>query len=191
MKPSTLELCTKALEHANVDLEHFWYKWKAGVRPSELRAQIKDALADLQRTSERAAVDANRLLLPCPFCGSKPETEQDGLGGSAIWCDNDDCPVQVEYSHHVGKEDAIEAWNKRVAPHATAQVFAAEWQDAPEWANYLAMDASGGTFWYERKPEMYRNEGWINGGRTKLAKMAGEGWRATLQQRPPSAASQE
>lgn len=26
------------------------------------------------------------------------------------------------------------------------------WGDAPEWANYLSMDADGKWFWYEEKP---------------------------------------
>ena len=27
-----------------------------------------------------------------------------------------------------------------------------EWKDAPEWANYLAMDSDGEWFWYESPP---------------------------------------
>ncbi len=27
------------------------------------------------------------------------------------------------------------------------------WKDAPEWANYLAMDADGIWVWYENRPE--------------------------------------
>lgn len=26
------------------------------------------------------------------------------------------------------------------------------WDDAPEWANWLAMDSDGAWYWYEKKP---------------------------------------
>lgn len=29
-----------------------------------------------------------------------------------------------------------------------------DWSDAPEWANYLAMDNNGDWYWYEEKPEI-------------------------------------
>lgn len=73
-------------------------------------------------------------LLDCPFCGAMPEIEEDGLGGTSIWCNNQECTVHVEYTHHVGREEAIAAWNRRVVPDApkpllTAAAAALEWID--------------------------------------------------------------
>lgn len=31
-----------------------------------------------------------------------------------------------------------------------------DWKDAPDWANYLAMDGSGFWYWYEFKPTRVR-----------------------------------
>jgi hypothetical protein len=28
-----------------------------------------------------------------------------------------------------------------------------DWKDAPEWAQYVAMDFGGSWYWYEEKPE--------------------------------------
>lgn len=28
-----------------------------------------------------------------------------------------------------------------------------DWKDAPEWANWLAMDGDGRVFWYEKMPK--------------------------------------
>jgi hypothetical protein len=34
------------------------------------------------------------------------------------------------------------------------------WNDAPEWANYLAMDSGGSWLWFENKP-LLRSGSWI------------------------------
>lgn len=31
-----------------------------------------------------------------------------------------------------------------------------EWKDAPEWAQYVAMDESGDWFWYEKKTSSHQ-----------------------------------
>lgn len=62
------------------------------------------------------------------------------------------------------------------------------WEDAPEWAKWLAQDECGLWFWYEvEKVECLDNE-WIEIGNERLKK-AGEGlknpdWRLTLEARP-------
>lgn len=38
-----------------------------------------------------------------------------------------------------------------------------DWKDAPEWANWLAMDDSGAWYWHEEKPEWLRDE-WVSDG---------------------------
>jgi hypothetical protein len=63
-----------------------------------------------------------------------------------------------------------------------------DWSTAPEWAGWWAVDARGGACWYERQPaaDEYR-EMWIGpGGRVGLAQ-SGEGWLASLTQRPEAA----
>lgn len=32
-----------------------------------------------------------------------------------------------------------------------------DWKDAPEWANWLAMDGDESWFWYEHRPELANN----------------------------------
>ena len=34
------------------------------------------------------------------------------------------------------------------------------WSDAPEWANWLAMDENNEWFWYKSEPIMMRGEYW-------------------------------
>ena len=34
-----------------------------------------------------------------------------------------------------------------------------EWKDAPDWAQWLAMDANGDWYWYELEPD-YNGEEW-------------------------------
>lgn len=59
-------------------------------------------------------------ILPCPFCGIEPATQElDNF--YAIWCGEDDCAPQVETFHSV-KQKAIEQWNTRVAAPAVTGV---------------------------------------------------------------------
>ena len=40
------------------------------------------------------------------------------------------------------------------------------WEDAPEWANWLAQDHNGHWYWYKKKPSFRASNGyWVNGGR--------------------------
>lgn len=65
------------------------------------------------------------------------------------------------------------------------------WQDAPEWANYLAQDAEGSWYWYDECPRPRDYEGgesmWDNNGsefkRASWSAVKGD-WRDTLEQRP-------
>ena len=64
------------------------------------------------------------------------------------------------------------------------------WYDAPEWANWLAMDENGEWHWFELKPDenvgcynVYYGYFWpTNGGRHELAGLTRFG--ETLEQRP-------
>lgn len=58
-----------------------------------------------------------------------------------------------------------------------------DWKDAPEWANWMAMDEDGEWFWYEHRPITWGDGVWI--------KVEGEKrfiystpWIDTLQERP-------
>jgi Lar family restriction alleviation protein len=56
-------------------------------------------------------------LLPCPFCGKQPEFDNYKIHGVINWnisCVNDDCSVHVETDDFELKEEAINAWNKRI-----------------------------------------------------------------------------
>lgn len=57
------------------------------------------------------------------------------------------------------------------------------WDDAPEWANYLAMDADGKWYWFELRPVMCASTyDW--GGRFANAGYSDTKWSNTLEQRP-------
>lgn len=63
------------------------------------------------------------------------------------------------------------------------------WNDAPEWAQWLAQDKNGCWFWYERKPTVstFKQQWVIN--KPRRVEVAGKGaceteWQNTLEQRP-------
>lgn len=58
-----------------------------------------------------------------------------------------------------------------------------DWNDAPEWARWLAMDYNGNWYWYKNEPKttacfLF----WDAPGDTQGAKI--RGWRLSLEQRP-------
>lgn len=57
-----------------------------------------------------------------------------------------------------------------------------DWKDAPDWANYLAMDDDGEWLWHEERP-VPRINFWVSGGRNCLAGY-GQVWYRTLENRP-------
>jgi hypothetical protein len=64
------------------------------------------------------------------------------------------------------------------------------WQDAPEWAQWLAMDNHGGAEWYyyETKPEP-KSTYWLQSGsgKCKIALLSDDcalHWKETLEPRP-------
>lgn len=59
-----------------------------------------------------------------------------------------------------------------------------DWKDAPEWAEYLAMDADGTWFWYEQAPTA-RGGGWdYAASRWAFAGASLPIWDETLEPRP-------
>jgi hypothetical protein len=58
-----------------------------------------------------------------------------------------------------------------------------DWEDAPGWANYLAMDYDGEWWWFERKPVMGCNLWKVDCGMSKRHGITGD-WRTTLESRP-------
>ena len=44
-----------------------------------------------------------------------------------------------------------------------------DWKDAPEWANWLAIDSNGMWYWYKDKPDLVDNDTWIASTGTFLA----------------------
>lgn len=59
-----------------------------------------------------------------------------------------------------------------------------DWGDAPDWAQYLAMDEDGEWYWYEDEPS--KRGGEINGywHSTEKHKIATIYWQDTLEARP-------
>jgi hypothetical protein len=59
-----------------------------------------------------------------------------------------------------------------------------DWKDAPEWANYLAMDRNGAWCWHEAYV-MPQYAMWLSRvhGRVQIASQPGDEWRETLEER--------
>lgn len=58
-----------------------------------------------------------------------------------------------------------------------------DWKDAPEWANWLAMDEIGAWWWFRVKPLKNHTE-WIDRYGLKYAHARVRGWEDTLEPRP-------
>lgn len=58
------------------------------------------------------------------------------------------------------------------------------WDDAPEWAQWLAQDGDGAWWWCEAEPKAAHTiEEWITASRVAEASYA-HNWRETLEERP-------
>lgn len=62
------------------------------------------------------------------------------------------------------------------------------WDHAPEWANWLAQDASGYWIWFEEKPVLQKSIWWAAKGNTQICfgkeNIISHDWRETLEKRP-------
>lgn len=59
-----------------------------------------------------------------------------------------------------------------------------DWSQAPEWAEYVAMDEDGEWYWFEKKPVLGSSI-WRNTlGRSSFYEVIDASWRDSLQQRP-------
>ena len=63
-----------------------------------------------------------------------------------------------------------------------------DWKDAPEWANYLAMDADGEWCWYEYSPATGTDDGdyWhpLGGQYEHAGNQDAPKWKYTKEERP-------
>lgn len=59
-----------------------------------------------------------------------------------------------------------------------------DWKDAPEWANYLAMDRDGQWFWYEERPNKEDDCFVCATSLTKSKIVYFKDWENTLEKRP-------
>lgn len=53
-----------------------------------------------------------------------------------------------------------------------------DWNNVPDWVNYIATDANGATYYYEQKPTMIE-DCWVSGQRSELV-TATHDWRQSL-----------
>ena len=58
-----------------------------------------------------------------------------------------------------------------------------DWKDAPEWANYLAMDEDGSWWWFENEPYTDGDAWCHDGGDWQIADI-GVCWDDSLTKRP-------
>lgn len=60
-----------------------------------------------------------------------------------------------------------------------------KWEDAPEWAKFLAQDEDGMWCWFESRPVIQKgDDGWSGGKRWMVADPVPTVWKATLERRP-------
>jgi hypothetical protein len=57
------------------------------------------------------------------------------------------------------------------------------WNDAPEWAVWLAMDGDGQWYWHEVKPEM-KDGSWVSAGDSYYVEFQYPWWDTSLEERP-------
>ena len=57
------------------------------------------------------------------------------------------------------------------------------WDDAPKWANYLAMDENGTWIWYAAEP-FVEGDGWVNQKANSFEEAKIAGWKESLEERP-------
>lgn len=98
-----------------------------------------------------------------------------------------DCPDPY-YAEKIAEIDAALAAldQARQAPRPAPSVRAEpvpDWADAPEWANFWAVDDNGRCFWYEYKPTLGIRIWLAERGNNEISKQY-PGWRNTLQERP-------
>jgi hypothetical protein len=82
-------------------------------------------------------------LLPCPFCGWQPDTENRPSHGTDIYCANETCGgarivVSADETERHG-EEAIHRWNTRTSPPPSSEAgepVAWRWQH-PETAHFV------------------------------------------------------
>ena len=66
----------------------------------------------------------------------------------------------------------------------SVEKFKIDWSEAPDWANYVAMDHDGDWYWYENSP-VVKNFAWYcgeGGGKCERAGKTTE-WEHSLQER--------
>lgn len=62
-----------------------------------------------------------------------------------------------------------------------------DWKDAPEWANYVAMDRDGAWCWYQLEPAASSGAWETSGGKYEYAVGSTISYRDTLEARPEGA----
>lgn len=63
-------------------------------------------------------------------------------------------------------------------------MFTPDWNDAPEWANYVAKDGDGEWYWYENEPTPFGASWLLNSGRSYYIGAESPYWKDSLQYRP-------
>lgn len=59
-----------------------------------------------------------------------------------------------------------------------------DWKDAPEWADWLAMDSDGKWWWYECEPDLFKDCFFLSPDNGRSDFVIGHSWKETIEQRP-------
>lgn len=117
---------------------------------------------------------------------AKQSAEVHDLIGKAHfhYCENGACV-------HCGKSEKTiddEMWRRVEEARAVDQEeWQPDWNQAPEWANWWAMDADGDCYWFENKPEMM-SVTWLPFNASEVGEALSFGytgnWQDSLRERP-------
>lgn len=65
---------------------------------------------------------------------------------------------------------------------AALETMTPDWETAPEWAEWWAVDEDGAAYWYDVEPRMVKSMWWAAGAKDMLQPFTN--WRESLEQRP-------
>lgn len=147
-------------------------------------------------------MNIQRHKVACPYCGQTLEVSMcidDGETVSSTivrHCLRCEQPFAVRLVQRPIVETCALFDCKPVEPPEPAQsaertkgdiVLAPDWNTAPDWAQWWAVDKSGSAFWYEGEPQSDDMQWWCGEAIRLERDFPCSNWRSTLRQRPKAA----
>jgi len=195
LTPQAIDVIEMALRRVSEE----WYAWQDEYKRIEAAlAELKEVKAVMQYADypldEEAALRTERQgqqvnesgLLPCPHCGNtniKVGRYTDESEYWQLYCE--DCTIMMQ-TVNLSETEAIFRWNRRTEQPAP-RVPMPNWDDAPEWAMWWAVEPDDSANWFEREPQKILSY-WAEGGRIERNDFVivpiGVDWRTLKRPRP-------